>query len=111
MITSATLPAGILALVAMTGAIISLLAYSVQSWNRVLPTILAGLIGICICVTVRGLDVLHEHEMAQRTGQKTKRQKGENEMLTCCIIDAAYPINAMSPRKSLAAPKLTHVLK
>ncbi|KAG6095348.1 hypothetical protein E4U31_005915 [Claviceps sp. LM219 group G6] len=57
MITSATLPAGILALAAMTGAVTSLLAYSVQSWNRVLPTILAGLIGICICVTTRHIQL------------------------------------------------------
>lgn len=32
-------------------------------------------------------------------------------MLILCITDAAYPIDAISPRKSLAVPKLTHVLK
>lgn len=76
MITSAALAAGILAIAAMTGAVISLLAYSIQSWTRVLPTILAGLIGICICVTVRGLNFsMHDMCPENRTEDETGKRR------------------------------------
>ncbi|KAG6050750.1 hypothetical protein E4U39_003264 [Claviceps sp. Clav50 group G5] len=57
MITFAALAVGILTIATITGAVISLLAYSIQSWTRALPTIVAGLIGICICVTTRHIQL------------------------------------------------------
>ncbi|KAG5943919.1 hypothetical protein E4U53_006980 [Claviceps sorghi] len=59
MITSTGLTAGIVAAAAVSGALVSLLAYCVQSWSRVAPTILAGLVGICVCVTTRHIQLTH----------------------------------------------------
>lgn len=57
MITSAALVAGIVAIAAASGALVSLLVHFVRSWSLVILIILTGLVGICICVTVRVLSL------------------------------------------------------
>ncbi|KAG5926674.1 hypothetical protein E4U42_003046 [Claviceps africana] len=57
MITSAGLAAGIVAVAAVSGALVSLLAYCVPSWSRVVSIIFTALVGICVCVTTRHIQL------------------------------------------------------